>query len=376
MSEDRYADFLLNNPYPRQLKNYAEHLIDFSSSDYMGLSKHPLVIETAQQFLKKYGAGSPSSRLVSGNRKIYEKLEEDIAQALNKPAALIFGSGFQTNQSVIDALLDKKILGKEPRVFCDRYCHSSIQLSARLSPFFSRFQHNHLNHLQNLLEKYASCDRPKFIFIESLYSMEGDVADLAKIIILAKQYNAFLYVDDAHSVSVYGQTGWGLASRFSADIDLIMGTFSKGLGSFGGYIACSKILRDYLINRCKGLIYSTALPPPVLGAISASISLLPHMAEARHNLSEQGKRVREVFAQLRLNFGNSSTHIIPWILGDSKKTLTASQLLEKEGVLGVAIRPPSVPQNASRIRVCLSASHTGKDIDKLLESIQKVERLL
>lgn len=370
--EHRYQHFLTQNPYPRRLTTH-QNLINFSSNDYLGLATHPLLITRSQEYLKKYGTGSTSSRLVVGNFAEYEALELTLANALGKPAALILGTGYQTNLSVLEALLDPTILGAEPLVFCDRLCHNSMLTAARHSARMLRFQHNDLSHLKTLLEKYANTDQPKFILVESIYSMEGDTADLAGIIQLAKTHNALLYVDDAHAVGVYGAKGWGLAADYADDIDVIMGTFSKGLGSFGGYIGCSKTIRDYLINHCKGLIYSTGLPPAVLGAISAALELIPQLAPARQQLLTNARKLHEFFQENNLPTGNATTHIIPWIIGDAKKACRTSELLEQCGILGTTIRPPSVPTAKSRIRFCLSASHSQADLDQLMQAIQKVE---
>lgn len=391
LPEKSYQFFLDHNPTPRELKNYdlvepavssvyVKHhnktLINFSSSDYLGLAHHPDVIARAQEFTKYYGAGSTSSRLVTGNFSFYTELEEKLAEAVGKPAALILGTGFQTNFSVLDALLDPIILGAEPLVLCDRLCHISMLAGTRHLKRIHRFQHNDLQHLQNLLEKYADQKHPIFILAESVYSMEGDTADLPGLITLAKKHHAFLYIDDAHAVGIYGPSGWGKAAEYSHDIDMIMGTFSKGLGGFGGYVACSLVIRDYLINKCKGFIYSTGLSPAILGAISAAIELQPMLDNQRQHLLKSAQRVREFFHTAGLACGTTNTHIIPWIIGDAEKTLRASKLLEDLGILGATIRPPSVSIGKSRIRFCLSAAHSEADIDQLLDAIQKVEQRL
>jgi 8-amino-7-oxononanoate synthase len=288
MVENKYRHFLTSNRYPRRLIQYksddesAVHLtyegksiLNFSSNDYLGLARHPLLITRSQEYAKKFGVGASSSRLVAGNLSIVHQLEEQLAHSLQKPAALILGSGYQTNFTVLEALLDKQVLGEQPLVFCDKFLHASMILSIRHHAQVKRFQHNDLTHLESLLIAHEKNKQPKFILVESLYSMDGDPVDLKRLISLAKQYEAMLYVDDAHCVGVYGPNGWGNAAEYSEDIDIIMGTFSKGLGSFGGYIACSNTIKEYLVNRCKGLIYSTALPAPVLGAISAALELVP-----------------------------------------------------------------------------------------------------
>lgn len=384
--ETYYQEFLSHYTYPRSLKSLAyqpgfsnlylqsqqQKFINFSSSDYLGLAQHPLLIQRAQEYAAQFGVGSSASRLVTGNFAFYENLENKLAHALKKPAALILGSGYQTNFSVIEALLDPAVLTTDPLIFCDKLCHASIYSILQKQKYVYRFRHNELTHLRLLLEKHAHATQPKFIFAESLYSMDGDVADLSALTQLARDHQAFLYVDDAHAVGVYGAEGWGRASEYAEDISLVMGTFSKALGSFGGYVGCSTIVRDFLINKCRGLIYSTGLSPAILGAISAAIELVPQLICEREKLWQTAAHVRQVFQTKNIPIGESTTHIIPWIIGDAHKTRQASALLEAHGILGVPILPPSVAVGKSRIRFCLSAAHTEQDIVCLLEAVDVV----
>ena len=231
--EKYYQHFLQENINPRQLKSYdIKKYINFSSNDYLGLTKHPLLIERSQHYAKEFGVGAASSRLVTGNLSLYDTIEKKLAAAIGKPAALILASGYQANMSVLEALLDDHVLGHEPLIFCDRLCHASLLTVTQYVTKLQRFRHNDLHHLQELLEKYKDDSRAKFILVESVYSMDGDQADLKNIIALAKKYHAFLYVDDAHAVGVYGPAGFVKAAEYADDIDIIMGTFSKALGSF------------------------------------------------------------------------------------------------------------------------------------------------
>lgn len=367
-----YQQFLAENNYPRNLKSYDERCVNFSSNDYLGLAKHPLLIERSLAFVEKYGVSASSSRLVTGNLFPYAALEKKLAQLIGKPAALILPTGYQTNISVLEAILDRRILKAEPLVLCDRLCHASMIASTRHLTHLYRFQHNDLAHLQQLLEKFAEPARPTFILVESIYSMEGDQTNFPALISLAKKYQACLYVDDAHAFGIYGKSGLGLATDYADEIDIIMGTFSKAGGSVGGYIACSAIMRDYLINKCKGLIYSTGLPPAALGAIEASLELLPHMNEERQRVLNYAKSLRDFFHQHGLDDGGSITHIVPWIIGDAERAIKISQFLEAQGIIATTIRPPSVPTGKSRIRFCLSAAHTPAQIEWLMQAILTV----
>lgn len=384
-----YSRFVREYAYPRQLRSYkigafpdavvfrdGRKLIDFSSNDYLGLAKHPYLIARSHEFAKRFGTGASSSRLVRGNIAAYDQIETQLAHALNKETALILATGYQANATILAALLDTHVLQHEPLVFCDKASHASIYAGLTHLRKFHRFQHNNLDHLERLLNKYSNSSQSKFIIAESVYSMDGDQADLKRLTELARHYQAALYIDDAHAVGLYGATGWGMAAEWSHGIDIIMGTFSKAFGSFGAYIACSQTLREYLIHSCKGLIYSTALAPPILGAISAAIELLPTFTQQRQQVQHYAQQIRTFFDQNQLSYGLSNTHIVPWIIGNAEKTRLISQHLEEQGILGTAIQPPTVSAGKSRIRLCVSYLHTEKDLELLFTSIQKVKHLL
>jgi 8-amino-7-oxononanoate synthase len=386
-----YQNYLQNNPHPRQLiatdtlpgHAHAKYiiwqkrkLINFAGNDYLGLAKHPLLISRSKAYAEKYGVGATASRLVTGNLNLYTALENKLAQAIGKPASLIFSSGFGMNVAVLTALLDERVLGQKALVFSDHSCHASMITGVKHVAHLRRFQHNNLFHLEKLLQKYQHTQQPKFILIESTYSMSGDQADLPAIIQLAKQYNAFLYIDEAHSIGVYDHTGWGLAQPYANDVDLIMGTFSKALGSYGAYIACSEKLREYLINTCRGLIYSTGLSPMNLGAITAGIELLPTLQKERQHIWSIAAQLRQFFLQQKLNIGTSTTHIIPWIFGDAKTAFAAHALLIDHGFLTALIRPPSVAPGQSRLRLCLSAMHNQSDLQALQRALLAVKNTL
>jgi 8-amino-7-oxononanoate synthase len=224
-----------------------------------------------------------------------------------------------------------------------------------------------MDHLETLLQANAGKPGVRFIVTETVFSMDGDRVDVDVLTGLAERYGAFLYVDEAHATGVLGQNGFGLAAGHS--VDLAMGTFSKGLGGFGAYVACSRKLREYLINRCSGFIYSTALPPAVLGAMDAALDLLPSMEAERRRLQAMAERVRLAFRSAGIDVGASSTQIIPAIVGSEELALSMAGELETKGILGIAIRPPSVPHGASRIRFALSASHSDEDIERLIQTV-------
>lgn len=350
-----------------KVRRARRELLNFSGNDYLGLSSHPALIERAIAAAETWGVGSGASRLVSGTLTLHEKIEAKLARLKNTEAALIFASGYQANATILPALLRRELHGHEPIVFADELVHNSIHQGCRgagVLPVF--FPHNDLDALESRLKEDAKRPGARFILTESLFSMDGDRTDVAALADLADRYGAFLYLDEAHATGVLGPRGMGLAGEAPGRVPLIMGTFSKALGSFGAYVACSRALRDYLINRCGGFIYSTALPPPVLGAIDAALDLVPTLDEARMRLKGAGKRVRTAFRDAGIDTGLSTTHIVPAILGEETAALAMSRELERVGILGVAIRPPTVPPHTSRIRFSLSAAHSSKDIEQLI----------
>jgi 8-amino-7-oxononanoate synthase len=248
--------------------------INFSSNDYLGLRFHEALIGRAIEWAEAYGVGSGASRLVTGNLDLFGPIEAKVARLKGKQAALVMASGFQTNAAVLQALFDRSVLGAEPLVFADRLNHASTHFGCQAAGLRQlRYLHCDAAHLRELLSQYQGDDRPKFILTESVFSMDGDVAPIGEIADLAREHGACLIVDDAHATGILGEGGAGL----SGETDIVIGTFSKALGSFGGYVASTETVHDYLINRCSGVIYSTALPPPVLGAIDAALDRVPGM---------------------------------------------------------------------------------------------------
>ena len=343
-------------------------LINFSSNDYLGLARHPVVVERASRWAREMGAGSGASQLVTGHLSALTGIEAKIARAKQSEAALVLASGWQCNASVLPALLDKALWGAEPLILADRLIHASMY--AGLSQGHGkvlRYRHDDLGHLEELLQANATRPGPRFIVSETVFSMDGDACDVKALKALADRWNAFLYLDEAHATGVLGDSGFGLTPGHG--VDLAMGTFSKGLGSFGAYVACSAKLRDYLINRASGLIYATALPPAVLGAMDAALDLVPGLVAERSHLQMMAQRLRSALQAAGLDTGRSSTQIVPVILGDERRTLAVARALEARGVLGIAIRPPTVPPGTSRIRFALSSVHSQSDIDLLIAAV-------
>ncbi len=353
----------ITRPSGHEIQVKGRNFINFSSNDYLGLSQHPLLISRGQEWGARYGAGSSASRLVTGNLDVFTTIEKKIADFKNKESALVMVSGFQANASVLPALFDKNVLGSMPLVFSDKLNHASMYLGCNAANIQQvRYRHNDMNHLQDLLEQHVDHNAPKFILTESVFSMDGDIAPLNDIYGVAKKYDCFVIVDEAHATGVLGENGQGLATK----ADLVIGTFSKAFGAFGAYIACSQTMKDYLTNKCSGLIYATALPPAVLGSIDAAIDLVPTMNKERLMLQNMAQNFRDEMSSIGFDCGLSQTQIVPIMIGDAKEALRISEHLKENGVWATAIRPPTVPSNTARLRFAFSATHSENDLDKLI----------
>ncbi|MDD5759362.1 MAG: 8-amino-7-oxononanoate synthase [Desulfobulbaceae bacterium] len=343
-------------------------MTNFSSNDYLGLASHPALIEGATHYMARYGAGATASRLVCGNFPCFTDLERRLAVMKGSESALVMNSGFQANVSLIPALVSQGSL-----VLADRLCHNSINQGILLSRArLMRFRHNDLDHLKELLTAHSQAYARILIVTESVFSMDGDRSDLDALVELSRRYHALLLVDEAHATGVFGHQGMGLTC--GKDVDVVMGTFGKGLGSFGAYVACSNELREYLINFCSGFIYSTALPPPVLGAIHAALDLVPTMDQERSHLQGLAQYLRDGVQEIGLSTGNSSTQIVPIIVGEDHAALSLSQGLFKQKMVAAAIRPPTVENGKARVRLTLTCQHDKDQVDRLLHAIRTLSK--
>lgn len=340
-------------------------LVDFSSNDYLGLARHPLLASRAGEWATRLGAGAGASRLVTGTSDAHLALEARIAAFKGAPAALLFASGWQANAAVIPALI---AAAPGAALFADRLVHASMHAGvAAAGARQHRFRHNDLAHLAQLLARHGPAAPARLILVESVYSMDGDRADLPALAALARQHDALLFVDEAHATGVLGPGGAGLSAGLENIV--VMGTFSKAFGAFGAYVCGSQRLRDWLVNAASGFIFSTAPPPAVLGAIDAALDLVPAMDAERAHLAALGDRLRAALAARGVDTGASSTQIVPAIIGSEAETLALSARLAAAGFLAAAIRPPTVPPGASRLRLALSAAHSAADVDALAEAL-------
>ncbi|CAO3459029.1 8-amino-7-oxononanoate synthase (EC 2.3.1.47) [Azospirillum argentinense] len=345
-------------------------LLNFSSNDYLGLASHPLLVERAADWARRWGAGATASRLVCGTLELHTEVEAKLARLKGTEAALLFNSGWQANAAVLPALFDRDLLGGDALVFTDRLNHASLHHGCAAAGVRQiRFRHNDLDHLDGLLAQRAGEPGTRFIVTESVFSMDGDRADVPALAALAERHGAFLFLDEAHATGVLGPRGMGLAALGEGRVDLAMGTFSKALGGFGAYVAGSRALCDYLVNRCGGLIYATALPPAVLGAMDAALDLVPTLDAERARLQAMAERLRTALHGLGVDTAGSSTQIVPAITGAEEDALGVGRRLEERGILGIAIRPPTVPPGTSRLRFALSAAHTDADLETLVSAV-------
>jgi len=347
-------------------------LLDFSSNDYLGLSRHPEVKRRSAEYLERWGAGSAASRLVTGNLPPYPAIEDKLAIGKGSEAALVLASGFQANAGLLPALLEPGLWDKPPVVLADKLNHASLLHGvAAAGARQVRFRHNDMGHLEDLLAKLDG-EGPCFIVTETVFSMDGDRADLDALVSLADRFDAFLYLDEAHATGVLGPNGMGLAHGLAGSNCLVMGTFSKGMGSFGAYAACSATLKEYLVNRCAGLIYATALPPATLGAIDAALDLVPGMEAERAHLAALAEDFRARLRSAGEDCGASSTQIVPLIVGEEQAALDLAASLKRQGLLAIAIRPPTVPPGGSRLRFAFAAHHGAKDVARLGDALKLI----
>ncbi len=353
-------------PGPRLVLADGRSLIDASSNDYLGLSQHPALKARAIEWVQRFGAGARAARLVTGTLEAVSELEARLATFKGTEAALIFNSGYQANAAVLPALFELAG-GRDALVFADRLNHASLHAGCAAAGVKQiRFHHNDFAHLEELLAQHAN-GKPCFIVTETVFSMDGDRADVRALDAIARRHNAVLYLDEAHATGVLGPGGGGLGIHAPGAV--VMGTLGKAFGSAGAYIAGSKPLINFLVNRCAGFVYSTAPAPAACGAVDAALDLIPTMDAERALLAARGNRLRQRLAELDIATLASSTQIVPAILGSEARALAAQKTLEERGILAIAIRPPTVPEGASRLRFALSSAHGEADFDLLLDAV-------
>jgi 8-amino-7-oxononanoate synthase len=339
-------------------------LVDFSSNDYLGLAHHPAVAAAMSECASRTGAGSGASHLVTGHGIEHQLLEEELAAFTGRERALLFSTGYMANVGVIAALADRGEL-----VLLDRLNHASIIDGARLSGArFRRYAHADADAAERILNE--SPDESVLVATDGVFSMDGDVAPLARLAKSAHAHGAWLVVDDAHGIGVSGKTGRGSTEELSTDdVPVLVGTLGKALGSFGAFVAGSRDLIEFLIQKARSYIYTTALPQPVAAATRKALEIAQRESWRRERVLALTARFRKAAREARLPLLASSTPIQPVVLGSSEAVLLAQKELFEGGFRVVAIRAPTVPKGSERLRVTLSAAHTEEQVDALVERL-------
>lgn len=325
-----------------------KEFINFCSNDYLGLSQHPKVKAAAKEAIGAFGTGSGASRLISGNSILHAELERKIAHFKEREAAIVFPTGYMANLGTISTLVDEN-----DTIIIDRLCHASIVDGCRLSKAkLQVYPHNDMNALEKILKK-TNQYRKRLIITDSVFSMDGDIAPVKEIIRLGKKYDAITMADDAHATGVI---------EYDGKPDIVMGTLSKALGSLGGFIAGSTELIEYLRNKARSFIFTTALPPAACAAAIAALEIVEQQPELLGKLQSNITTINN----------KSKTPIIPILIGDAKRTMDISQELFSRGLFVSGIRPPTVPKNECRLRLTVTAAHSKEDLECLASSLREL----
>jgi 8-amino-7-oxononanoate synthase len=366
----------LEHANARVVSYRGKRLVNFSSNDYLGLASHPRVKAAAQAAIEEFHASAGSSRLICGNLEIHERLESRLASFKQKEAALVFSSGYAANLGIIPALA-----GAGDQIFSDALNHASIIDGCRLSRAqVFVYRHRDLNHLESLL-RGAPAARRRLLVSDAVFSMDGDVADLPGLTALAVAHDCLLMLDEAHATGVLGSTGSGIVEYFVEQgrlapgrdyVNVAMGTLSKALGSFGGFVACSANLREFLINKSRSFIFATALPPSAAGAALESLQLLREEPFRRESLWRNFGALKNCLGEGGFDVMVSETPIVPLAFGAEAAALKMSERLTERGYFVPAIRPPSVPKGTSRLRITLCASHLLDEVEGLAKELSQL----
>lgn len=341
------------------------------SNNYLGLSTDARVKEAALEATRKYGTTCSGSRYLNGTLTLHVELEEKLARFMNKEAALVFSTGFQTNQGAIAPLM-----GKDDTIFCDRENHASIFDACRISfAAAKKFRHNDMENLEEILES-DDTRGGRMIIVDGIFSMSGDVSNLPEIVRLKKKYDTKLMIDDAHGVGVLGEHGRGTAEHFGVedDADLIMGTFSKSFASLGGFVVAEADVIHYIKHHSRALIFSASIPPANAAAVLATLDIMQDEPERRENLVANARKMREGFRNLGFRVPDGITPVIPVFIGETDKTFLFCKSLLESGVFATPIIPPAVPEDQTLVRTSYMATHTEAQLNRVLEVFENLGR--
>lgn len=347
--------------------------LNLSSNNYLGLASSDALREKAAECLQRFGTSASASRLIVGNLSLHRAVEETIAEFHGTEAAILYNTGYMANVGVISALMNKGDF-----ILSDKLNHASIIDGIMLSGAdFRRYPHGDLDRLEGLLKK-SSSSRKKLIVTDTVFSVDGDIAPLKEIVDLKERFGAILMIDEAHGGGIFGKKGRGIAELLGVEgaIDIHMGTFSKAFGSYGAYVCGSRKLVDYLVNKSRAFIYSTSLPPAVLGADLAAIGVVKKGFNLRRRLQENAAYLRESLNRLGFDTLASASQIIPVMVGDNQKAVEFAFRLHQSGIMAVAIRPPTVPPRTARLRLSVTAEHTREDLDLAISALHEAGKSL
>ncbi len=342
-----------------------QEVLLFSSNNYLGLANHPALKLAAQEAIERYGCGSGASRLISGSMAVHHELEHRLAALKKTEAALVFPTGYHANIGVLSALM-----GPDDTILSDSLNHASIIDGCRLSRADTRvYRHADTEHLGELL-KACPATGQRLIVTDSVFSMDGDLAPLAEIVSLARQYDTWVMVDEAHATGVFGPHGGGLVEELglTEEVDIQMGTLGKALGCVGAFVAGSHELIDWLVNRARSFIYTTAIPPAVAAAVLAALDIVEQEPERRQQLWNNTRMLADGLRSLGYTLGATRSQILPVIIGEACETMSVAAAILQRGVFAHGIRPPTVPEGTSRIRVTPMATHTQDQLLRTLDA--------
>lgn len=342
----------------------------FCSNDYLGLANHPQLVSALQQGAAQWGVGAGAAHLVSGHFEPHHQIEQQLAAFVEKPAALLFSTGYMANLGVVQALV-----GKGDTVFADKLNHASLNDAMSLSrASVKRYRHGDMAQLAMSLEQTTS--GRKLIITDAVFSMDGDIAPLHELLALCERHDAWLYVDDAHGFGVLGEQGRGLLAHFGIASERIiyMATLGKAAGVSGAFVAAEQVVIDTLINHANSYVYTTATPPALSSALLQSLQLIEQSDERRLHLRHLVAKLRSGLAGLPWALMESDTAIQPLLIGDNQRALELSAALRERGIWVAAIRPPTVPQGTARLRITLSAAHTEADVERLIGALHELAK--
>ncbi len=360
----------LDGPSEAESVVNGKKVINLSSNNYLGFANHPRLKEAAKKAIDEYGAGAGAVRPIIGNMRIHDELEELLAKFKKEEAVLVFQSGFNCNAGTIQAVTEAGDL-----ILSDELNHASIIDGARLSKAKKvAYKHSDMQDLERVLKETRDQYNNVLIITDGVFSMDGDIAKLPEIVEIAEKYNCMTYVDDAHASGVLGQSGRGSVDHFDLHgrVDFTIGTLSKAIGVLGGYVAGKKVTVEWLKNRGRPFLFSTALPPAAVGAIIEAVNMLMESEEYTDKLWENANYFKEKMATLGFNTGHSETPITPVIIGEESKAIEFSKKLFANGVFVSPIVFPTVPKGTGRVRCMVTAGHTKEQLDKAVETFKTV----